>query len=272
MAAELARIEGDPARLASIIESAALRSGGTDAHEEMFVRLRPDRIDTPASAPDADQVTFCTARASRFDELSLSVDPPVYALFDVEAVLAWLDWLHAEADGMTAIFVGDPDTGVTERFEYVADTGEVTVPCATDWRREDLSLTVPDRFDGARLLDGDGTPVPTRVRTVAAELERVVSATRLARGEGQYSLAVVDGDLRFDARGPDGSRVTGTLDGTASGPRVTATYGPGFARVVTSLAGEVELQTGPGEPLAIVKDRPEYTLRFVVHRIEPSPA
>ncbi|MHB9287582.1 hypothetical protein ACKVMT_11165 [Halobacteriales archaeon Cl-PHB] len=231
----------------------------------MFVRVNPDRIDTPASVPDASQVSFCSARVGRFDAIEVVTDPPVYALFDVEQVLGWLGWLADHADHVTAAFEGDPATKVTERFVYRTARDEVTVPCATDWRREDLSLSLPERFDGAQFLDETGRPVPTRAETDAGELGRVVGAADLASDGNDHRLALgADDGTRYAATGRGGEEVTGSLDGTVTGPTVEAVYGRGFARVVTSLEGAVELQTGPGQSLAIVKDREEFTLRFVV--------
>ncbi len=265
MAAEpLARIRCDPSQLARTIEFAALRSGGSTAHDLMFTRLYPDRIETPGSSPDAAQVSYCTGRAAMYDDISVLVDPPVDALFDIDQALSWLDWL-AGADGpMTTTFEGKPETGVTERLVYAVGETELVVPCVTDMEPEELSTTLPDRFSDGRFLDADGEPVPTQVRADVGELERLVTASDLASESAAYTVDVADGELRLDVEGPDGTTVRGPLAATVTGPDVSTTVGPGFRRVVSGLVGTVELQTGPGESLAIYQNHDAYTLRFVV--------
>jgi len=260
----LARIVGEPAQLATTIEFAALRSGDPDAHDAMYVRLYPDRVETPASSPDATQVSFCTARATMYDDLTILADPPVDALFDIGLVLSWLDWL-ADADGpVTTTFEGDPDTGVAARIVAESADARVTIPCETDWAPTEITLSLPDRFEDGRFLDADGTPVPTTVRTDAAELERLVRATDLASDDEAYDLVVADGDLRLAVEGPDGLVASGTLAADVAGPDVATTVGSGFKSVVSTVVGTVVCQTGPDEPLAICRHHDHYTLRFVV--------
>lgn len=259
----LARLECDPSQLATTIEYAALRSGDPEAHDLMFVRVSEDRIETPAAAPDADVRAYCTAHAAMYDDLELLVDGPVDALFDIDQVLGWLDW-HGEA-GLTSTFAGDPATGVTERLVHETADAEVVIPCETV-DTEEVTLSLPDRFADDVLLDSSGEAVPTRVRTDAEVLQRLTAASDLAGTDGEYTIVVADGDLRIEATGADGSRVEATIEASITGPDVRATVGPGFERVVSSLVGPVALQTGPDEPVAVVRSHETFTLRFVVAR------
>lgn len=260
----LARIRYDPGQLATTIEFAALRSGDPTAHDVMFTRLYPDRIETPASSPDATQVSYCTGEAAMYDELSVLVDPPVDAFFDIDLVLSWLDWLGDEDAPVTTTFVGDPATGITEKLVHEVGETEVVVPCVTDWTPDEVSLDLPDRFDDGRFLGADGEPVPTTVKTDAAQLDRLVAATDLARDDASYAVVVEDGQLRLDVADDDGVVATGPLPATVSGPDVRLTLGEEFRSVVSALVGTVELQTGPGDPLAILRHHENFTLRFVV--------
>lgn len=260
----LARVECDPAELATMIEYAALRSGDPEAHDVMFVRVTDECTETPAAAPGADVKAYCTARAAMYDDVSVFVDGPVDAMFDIDRVLGWHDW-HGDAS-LSVTFEGDPDTGVTERLVHETADAEVVVPCDTAWTYDGVSLSLPDRFDEDHLLDADGDPVPTVVRTDASELRRIVRASQLAGAEDEYEIRVADGDLRIDVRDEDGTCVSATLAATVSGPDVRVPVGPGFERVVSSLVGPVALQTGPDEPVAVVRTHETFSLRFVVAR------
>ena len=258
--APLARLAASPDRLASIVETAAL-AGGEDPHDEMFVRVTPTGVDTPASAPDAEQVSYCTAGAARFDEVRLLEGEAARALFRVEPTLAWLDWLEGRHDRVTATLEGAH--GVATRFVFAAGDAEEAVPCSTDWDRETLSEEVVERFAGARFLDEDGDPVPTRIETDAAELRRLVEAARLAGCTTDVPFVVADGDLVVDIE-DERACVDARLDARVEGPDCRNRYGHGLVRVATALSGDVTLQTGPGRSLAVVKDRELYTLRYVV--------
>jgi hypothetical protein len=261
----LARIRGDPAQLATTVEFAALRSGDPTAHDVMFTRLHPDRIETPASSPDASQVSYCTGKATMYDDLRLFVEPPVDALFDIDQVLSWLDWLGGVDEPVSTTFEGDPATGVTERLVHEAGDTEVIVPCEGDWGYEEISLSLPDHFRDGRFLDADGEPLPTRIRTHTDELARLVRAADMAGSDGEYAFAVEDGDLRFVVDGPDGLLARSRLAAEVQGPDVRTTVGEDFQSVVSGLVGPVELQVGPGKPLAIFQFHDDYTLRFVVY-------
>lgn len=264
MAAErLARFVCPPDRLASLIETAALRRGDPDVHDVMFVRILPDRVETPASNPGASQSAYCTANATRYDDLELFVDPPVDLLFDLDVALSWLRWLEGGWGSVTATFEGDPDTGVVDRALYRTDGTEVAFDLDTDWSHEEISLTLPERFDGGQFLDAAGDPMPTTIRLDVAELERLLDAADLVGESDEYDVVVADGSLQFVADRPDVS-ISSTFDADVTGPDCRTTVASDLRRVADSLEGTVQLQTGPGEPVAVVKDRTDFTLRFVV--------
>lgn len=263
----LARIECDPARLAAIVEAAALRSGTEDAHEVMFSRLYPDRIDSPASSPDATQASYCTGRASQFESMELFVDPPADVMFDIDRSLATLSWLGEAADSMTLTFEGDPDGGVVTRMVHEVPDATVVLPAETDWVLGELSLALPDRFRDGHFLGTDGEPVPTRASLDTAALERLVRGADLAdAGEG-YKVRIGDGTVGVATGRESGAKVDASAPADVIGPTVTRRVAPGLARVATSIEGGVELQTGPDEPLAIVKEREHFALRFVVYPV-----
>lgn len=256
---ELGVIETDTGTLRRAVERAALYGDGSDPHEEMFVRLRSDCVETPGSSPGATQTSYCTIGADHFERLSVP-DGPVDALFEVSTLLGWLDWLPP---GRVTVRL-DGEGGVASRI--VLDGVDATVELAAEDDPEVLSAIetfLPSRFEGTTFLDGEGDPLPTRIETTAATLSWLVTAVDRAEGVDRYPLETGDGSLVLDLAG-EREAVTGSLTGEVSGPAVSNSYGPGFGRVVDALDGDVILQTGPSEPVAFVQDGDGFTLRFVV--------
>jgi hypothetical protein len=259
----LAAIECSPHRLRDAIQRAALDSDEGEPHEKMFVRVTPDRIETPASSPGATQAAYCTVDTEWFDRLTVTAEGAVEALFDVAALVGWLDWF--EGDQVTVTFEGDG--GHATRL--VVDDGEATVEVGCEDDPAVLSSVetfLPRRFEGSTFLDDAGNQLPTRVETTAATLSRFVDAVDRATGAERYPLVVRRGRLQLDVIGERGT-VESTLPGDVAGPAITNHYGPGFARVVSGLEGEVTLQTGPAESVAFVQDGDWFTARFVVAHV-----
>jgi hypothetical protein len=256
----LAVIRSEPTTFASAIGRAALADGTSHADREMFVRLDEDCVETPASGTGARRASYCTLRADRFEEFTVSSAGSVDAMFDVGAVLGWLDWV--EGDRLTVRFEGQ--AGVTSRLVLECGDDRVAVACVDDPAvLSTVETFLPDRFAGETFLSDDGTPMPTTVETTVAELERLVRAVDLAEASEGYPLTIRDGRLTADFDG-EAARVTAPLGATVDGPAVTNRYGDGFAEVVDGIEGEVTLQTGPGEAVAFVQSGTAYTLRFVV--------
>lgn len=252
-------VETDTGTLRRVVKRAALYGGGSDPHDEMFVRVESDRVETPGSAPGASQATYCTFRDDHFDRLSVT-DGPVDALFDVSALLGWLEWFPPSH--VTLRLEGED--GVASRLVLEEGDGTVGLACEDDPAvLSALETFLPGRFEGTTFLDGDGFPLPTRIETTAATLSRLVGAVDRVEGVDRYPLEIRDGSLALDVTG-ERETVSVSLSADVSGPAVTNHYGPGFARVVGALDGPVTLRTGPAEAVAFVQDEDAFTLRFVV--------
>lgn len=256
----LAVIETDPETLASVVETAALYDGSPDDHQEMFVRITEDRLETPASGAGARQASYCTLTAGRFDRLDVPSAASVDAMFDIDTLLGWLEWF--DAGTLTARFEGQ--AGITSTLVLQQGDTEVRIDCVDDPAvLNSVETYLPDRFEDTAFLDEDGNAMPTTVETTAAQLRRLVRAIDLADAPEEYPLVIREGELRLDIEGESGS-VSAPLEANIDGPAVTNHYGPGFERVVSGIEGPVTLQTGPGEVVAFVQDTDTYTLRFVV--------
>lgn len=259
MSADVAAIESDAGQIERTIRLAALAVEDADAHEEIFVRLTPEYLETPASSPTASQRSFCTFAASQFDRLS--APEPVAALFPVADVLEWLEWFDNQQ--LRVVFAGEPGASLVGTLRLVGEDREVSIDCLQPPDLLDaVEISLPGRFDGARFLDATGDPVPTVVETTAATLETISTAAERCYS-GSYPLGVEDGAIQFELSS-NGTIVSATLPATVEGPGFNRQYGPGFGRIARTIQGEVTLQTGPADPLAIVSEREGQVCRYVL--------
>jgi hypothetical protein len=256
----LAVLESDPEDLTSVVETAALRTGPGEETEEMFIRVTEQAVETPASSPDAELAAYCTLAAGRFDRLDVHAAPPVDAMFEIEPFLGWLSWV--DADRVSVRLEGE--VAVASALVLAAGDSEIRIECIDDRALLDgIETVLPERFAGDQYLDDSGDPMPTTIETTGATLSRLVEAVDLAGSPEGYPLVVRDGGLALDVEG-EHTRVQAPLSSTVEGPAVTNRYDHAFGKVVANLDGPVTLQTGPGDPVAFVREGEDYTLRFVV--------
>lgn len=265
MGEALAVIESDPETLAEAVGTAALDAEEHEPHEEMFVRVDSTGVSTPASAVDASQSSFCTFHPTLFDELQIF--EPIAALFPVETVLDWLSYFEG-SDRLTVTLIGEPGAEHATQLRLEGPDREVRIDCVdAPGLLSEVELWLPDRFEGTEFLDGSGNPVETTVETTAPELVRIVDAVEQLPAVSAYPLTVDSSGIQFEVSG-EGVAATGTISGTVDGPGFEAQFGPGFARILRTVDGRVTLQTGPGEPLAIVSREPGVTYRYVLDSTE----
>lgn len=258
---ELAVLECDPAVLSQAISTAALTTSDTGSETEMFIRVDESGIDTPASAVGAGHGSFCTVSPALFDDFG--VTEPTMALFQVEPILDWLAYFDT-AESLTVSIRGETGAEYASQFQLRGEHQTVTLDCVNaPALLDDVEITLPDRFADDQFLDEAGDPVPTTVETTAAELDRLIEAAARCRGADAYPLAGADGELFFELTG-ERTRASGTLAGTVTGPDFNHEFGSEFARVVRAVEGQLTLQTGPENPLAVHHTEPGVTYRYVL--------
>jgi hypothetical protein len=261
----LATLSAQRAALERMVRLGALDGSTGPYYDEMLVRVTEDRVETPAGRTDSSMAAYCTVQQDAFDAVSLAIDQPATAIFDIDAALGWLDWL--DADAVDVALLGDPATGFGGTLELRTD--DATVQLASEHGTErlgDVTMELPTRFDDDdRFRLEDGSYAPTWIETTAATLSRVATAVDLADTVEGYPVRVADGDLVLDV-GSELSRAhaTGPLDGEVSGDDVHNRYGPEYAALADALTGDLTLQTGPDEPLVVVQDHDQFTLRYVL--------
>ena len=261
----LATLAASRAAFRQMVDLGALGTAEGVYYDEMLVRVTGDRVETPAGKRETTMAAYCTVEHAAFDEVELHVPDAAVAVFDVDAALGWLEWL--EADAAEVVLLGDPSDAFAEALEV--RTASETVHLACRHGPEILgqvTTELPSRFDESdRFRLEDGSLAPTRVRTTAAELERVADAVELAETVDGYPFVIEDGEFLLDV-GSDLStaHATAALDGDVTGEDVSNRYSAEFAALARALDGDVVLQTGPDEPLVVVQPHSLFTLRYVL--------
>lgn len=248
-----------------MVDLAALETEEGAYYHEMLVRVDDEAVETPAGKPDTPLAAYCTVSPAAFEDASLALDRPARAIFDIEAVLGWLEWL--DGDDVEVALLGDPSEAFAGTVEL--RTADETVRVACNHTTEvlgEVTMELPSRFDeDERFRLEDGSLAPTRVRTTASELERLADAVELSDTVDGYPVRIVDGEFVLDV-GSELSlaSVRTSLDATVVGPDAENRYGVEFAAVARALDGEVVLQTGPNEPLVVTQNHELFTLRYVL--------
>ncbi|NHN40273.1 hypothetical protein G9C85_01305 [Halorubellus sp. JP-L1] len=261
----LATLSGSRAGFREMVNLAALGTGDGVYYDEMLVRVTADRVETPAGKRETSMAAYCTVEHGAFDGVSLHIDEPAVAIFDIEAALGWLEWL--EADDVDVVLLGDPGDAFAGTLEFRTDAETVQVACRHGPEiLGEVTTELPSRFDDAdRFRLEDGSRAPTLVETTAGELERLADAVELAETVDGYPVVVADGRFELDV----GSELSlaharTTLDGKVTGPDVANRYSADLAALARALDGDVVLQTGPDEPLVVVQTHSLFTLRYVL--------
>lgn len=248
-----------------MVDLAALSTDAGVYYDEMLVRVTEDAVETPAGKRETSMAAYCTAFREAFGDVSLHVDEPAVAIFDIEAALGWLEWL--DADAVDVVLLGDPDAAFAGTLEFRTASETVRVACRHGPEiLGEVTTELPSRFDDEdRFRLEDGTLAPTCVETTAGELGRLADAVELAETVDGYPFVVEDGAFVLDV----GSELSlahaeAILDGVVTGPDVSNRYGAEFAALARALDGDVVVQTGPGEPLVVVQSHELFTLRYVL--------
>lgn len=238
-------------------------------YDEMLVRVDGSSLRTPAGSADAPLSAYCTARTELLDTFDAVAETPVTAVFDIVELRDWLAWVGGGEGDISVRMDGDPETGYASRLVVRSGDATARIDCVRDSALgADVSLTLPDRFtEDERFLLADGTPAPTVVETEADQLRRIADGLRTA-GAATFPFVVDDGSLQFELREDGRLRACEELTGEVSGPAVRNEYVGPLGRAADVLTGPVTLQTGPGQPLAVVSRRSGFTLRYVLSQGE----
>jgi hypothetical protein len=260
----LATMTAPTAAFERMVRLASLEQASGVYYDEMLVRVTEDHIETPAGKRETSIAAYCTIDHAAFDDVSLVIDDPATAIFDIDAALGWLEWL--DSDVVEVAVLGDPEESFGGTLELRTD--DETVRMACDHGPEVLSkvtMELPSRFEDDEFRLEDGSVAPTRVETTMATLERIADAVELAETVDGYPFTIEAGMLTLDV-GSELSRSHAwtDLDADVDGDDVDNQYGAEFAAVTHALEGDVTIQTGPNEPLVLVQSHDLFTLRYLL--------
>jgi len=264
----LGRIVADAAAIEEVMSMMTLRPD-PDAeayYDEMLVEVGPDGVETPAGSTSSSLVTYCTVAADLFDEFETVSDGRYTAVFDIEEFTTWLQWVD-NGPPVELRLVGDADSEVASEVHLNCGDLTAVVDCYRDPALLDsLTYELPSRFtDDERFRLETGDLAPTCVETTAEAMGRITGAVDRSPTVDYYPFAVEDDELHLNLDQRGGVRASGRLDATVrSGPAVHNEYDSEFRSVFRCLSGDLEIQTGPQEPLVVVVDRDLSTLRYVV--------
>ncbi|MFC6953809.1 hypothetical protein [Halorubellus litoreus] len=261
----LATLRATRSAVRRMVGVASLATDGDAYYDEMLVRVTDDSVETPAGKRDTSMAAYCSVAHEAFDDVTLHIDGPAVAIFDIDAALGWLEWLAAEQ--VEVVLLGDPEDAFAGTLELRTAAETVQVACRHGPEvLGTVTTELPSRFDDEnRFRLEDGSVAPTRVQTDAASLERLADAVDLAETVDGYPFVVENGEFVLDV-GSELSlaHATATLPGEVTGPDVSNRYSAELAALARALSGDIVVQTGPGEPLVVVQARELFTLRYVL--------
>lgn len=261
----LATLRAPRAVVERMIRLASLQTEAGAYYDEMLIRVTEDGVETPAGKRETSLAAYCTVDEAVFDDVSLSIDDGATAIFDIDATLGWLDWL--DGDPVEVVVLGDPQQAFAGTVELRTDEETVRIACRHGPEvLSQVTMELPSRFDedGQFRLE-DGSVAPTTIETTGATLERIADAVELADTVQGYPLTVTDGQLTLEVGSElSFSHAWTDLDGDVTGPDLENQYGVAFAAIAAALDGPVTLQTGPSEPLVVVKTHDHFVLRYVL--------
>ncbi len=283
----LATLRASLTDLASLINHMAL--DGDTEHSDLYVNVLEDRVEVLQSAPGDVVLSFGTFDADYFTGLDLhtsestveavdtqgndiEVTVGAEAIWNVQDTLTYLNFAGDATDTIELGLTGDDDDRLAE---HIRATG----PVLNTWTRlpgstkslESVPFWLPSRFDDEeRYTNPAGDPAPTTAELSVDNLTRIIRLVQEDDTAEYYPVTVEGDELVIDVGDDSGSGARGTLPTYGvSGPPVSNTYYDGFEEVISVLDGRVELQTAPSNnPLALVRDRSNYTVRHVIGSVE----
>jgi hypothetical protein len=138
-------------------------------------------------------------------------------------------------------------------------TGRIKLP-GSSHSLDEVPFWVPSRYDDDYIwTSSDGSSkLPTRVKTTASKLQRIVDiVSNDPEIEEVYPVRVTDGEFVLDVGDETGNSVQGVLSAeSVEGPDVANLFYAGFEEVADAFDGSILLQMAPGgdAPLCVLSE------------------
>lgn len=265
----LATIEGKAQAIRNAMEEAALAGRSDPFHDDVYLNIRDDVVNTVVASPGNVVLSFCTF-TSYFDDIEVEGDlESVEAILEVTEFFSYLDFA-SDGGKVQITFRGEEDDRLAKVVEITgALNARIMLPNSENVLQE-VPMGLPEDFNSNNRYVGAGDVPPVLISTDAEVMERVIEVVDYDDEIDYYPLTVEEGELALNATAedaPDRNSVWGSLSAHSvqSPEDFTNHYHEGFEQVFDTLDGEVELQTKPGgAPVVIMQENSGRVLRHML--------
>lgn len=256
-----ARIRGSEQQLEQMFFTAALAGGSDTVHEDVYVVLTGDAVQTIGGSDGNAVVSYCTFGEGFLKE----VEGETEAVVDVENFFDYVD-IAAEGGMVDLKFRGEGSSDLSK--EAIIDS-KLKASFALPGGRsalDSMPMDTVDMFneDEEPVNAESGNPMPVQIDTFMSELGSIEGVKSLMDSVDSYPLVVEDGDFRLDVSSETNQSVSGRLQGEVEGPDVMNEYNRGFEEVVDTLNGNARIHTVPDGPLCLIQENEDYTNRHIL--------
>lgn len=285
MSDELATFRCSTGKVRQLINETALKDGSEPFHSDIYLKVYGDRVETIVAKGNNSVLTNNTYTETYFDSITLESDEAVGAIWPVTRVLDYIALAEDEKDDgtieMTLLGNGDGDLAKSLQMNGALNA-RFKLPEAQeilDRVPEDL----PDRFDDDnRFHSKSGKSHVAYIDTTVEQLAKIHQAVELDSEVDFYPISVENEEFSLelgrndDDGGQDRTAVWGDLEASdvevADGvDSIQNWYNKGYEPLINTIGSEVELQTSPGAPMAVVKDNhSDRTIRHVLAQVDSS--
>lgn len=239
-------------------------------HEELYLNIEDGRIRILAGAPDSSSGAYVDLVEAFFE----GVEGGTEAYFEVDQVQNYLNLISSGPSTEIDIEFRSTDQESMAKQIRLSPTDrqddEVTLMLMSgDKVLESVPTALPKRFDQNNnfLHPTEDRPAKVHIETYVDELERIVDAVSLREDLDYYPIVVEDDDFVLEVGDEKDQYVNTTLQGKVEnedGVSVDNLYGGSFSDVVSTLEGQIYVQTEDGSPVHLLQEKNHVTIRHMI--------
>lgn len=277
----LASFRCSTGKVRDIINETAMKEGQDPFHSDIYLKVHDNRLETIVAKGNNSVLTNNTYNEIYFDDLTLEADSPVGAILPVTRVLDYIELAEDEkTDGTIVISLLGNDAELAKSLQMSgALNAQFKLPEAQEIL-DRVPMDLPDRFDdNERFHSSTGKAHTTYISTTVEQLSKIQTAVNLDSEVDFYPISVENGEFSLElGRNEGGERdrtaVWGDLEAadvkSADGiDSIQNWYNKGFEPLINTISSEIEIQTSPGAPMAVVKkNHSDRTVRHVLAQVD----
>ncbi|KAB1193362.1 hypothetical protein GJR96_07860 [Haloferax sp. MBLA0076] len=270
-----ARIDVRPTQMKELLEHAGLRPDGryNSYHPEIRLRISNDQVETIAYNSAKGAITYGVYESEYFDSLSVVNGETINAIVNPYKMQEGLKLLLNQRQGtgkksppvFHIEFYDVAPSGYAQSYTAEAGLKQIRECPVAKRAKNSFPTGVTNLFNSNGRLCISDSPAPTVIQTKTDALMRITKAGMKVNHGDSFEIKVENGDFRIDIHDKKGNSVRGVLSSNVQGPDFKNAYGEAFAQVAKSLEdGNVELQSGPGQRLAVIQEGDHYRAHHVI--------